>query len=555
MLGGCGSGSPQAQWLGADPAQQGAASCTLAIGHHLRWASGSVNGDNPELQTFWRLMLDAGVDLYLAGHNHNMQRYLPLDADGRPDPGGLRQIIVGTGGRDISGLTPSGLDPEVEAFANTFGVLRLVLAAGTYEWSFISEPGDPQTDSGSAACVPGPANAPSLAVDDTAATPAATAVAIPVLDNDFDANGAGTPNSDLDPASVTVLIPPANGTAVPDPATGQITYTPNPGFSGDDPFTYQVADLAGALSDPATVVVTVASPPPSQLTFAPTDDTYVKETSPTKMYGARTEVRIDASSRKETLLRFDLNGIAGATVTGVRLRLYALNSSPVGGDVFVLPDTSWDEDTVTWNTAPAAGGLMGSFAPSVAGSWQEADVTGLVFADGPVAVRITSTSSSSADYTSKENANGFGAELIVELGGPPDGTPLTRPSNLLAMVHDVGTAMGRDERKGPLIDTPSLLELPGAVGPPLRPVADAGGELHGRPEAIVVLGDGLSRVEADADPVPRPASVAFGWPDATVVGRKRCEGLLVKSSSTRSGSASCHAMSSAKGAAPSGAER
>ncbi len=234
MPGGYGPGSPQAQWLAADLAQNSAFSCTVAIGHHPRWASGSVNGDNPELQTFWCLMVDAGVDLYLAGHNHNMQRYLPLDAAGLPDPSGPRQIIIGTGGRDISGLTAAGLDPEVEAFANTFGVLRIALRAGSYDWSFISEPGDPKTDAGSAACVAAPTNAAPLAVTDAATTPADTAVVVPVLLNDLDVNGSGSPN--LDPASVTVVTPPTGGQTLVDPASGQITYLPDPDFSGDDPF-------------------------------------------------------------------------------------------------------------------------------------------------------------------------------------------------------------------------------------------------------------------------------------------------------------------------------
>jgi hypothetical protein len=58
----------------------------------------------------------------------------------------------------------------------------------------------------------------------------------------------------LDVSSVTVVVAPANGAAVVN-ADGTITYTPNPGFSGVDTFTYSVEGST------ATVTVNVAAPP------------------------------------------------------------------------------------------------------------------------------------------------------------------------------------------------------------------------------------------------------------------------------------------------------
>ncbi len=91
-------------------------------------------------------------------------------------------------------------------------------------------------------------NEPPVANDDAAATLEDTAVTIEVLANDQDPNG--------DPLTVTVLAPPTSGTAEVNP-DGSITYTPNPGFTGDDTFTYQIDDGRGGL-DTATVDVTVA---------------------------------------------------------------------------------------------------------------------------------------------------------------------------------------------------------------------------------------------------------------------------------------------------------
>jgi len=88
------------------------------------------------------------------------------------------------------------------------------------------------------------------AVDDVAtATPGST-VTITVTSNDSDADG--------DALSVTILTPPANGTAtlVDSGSNGQIVYRPNAGFSGTDSFTYRVSDGKGGNAT-ATVTVTV----------------------------------------------------------------------------------------------------------------------------------------------------------------------------------------------------------------------------------------------------------------------------------------------------------
>ena len=97
-----------------------------------------------------------------------------------------------------------------------------------------------------------PVNDAPTAADDTATTGEETPVAIDVLVNDVDADGA------LDPASVTVTVAPAHGTTSVDPATGVITYTPDPSYNGPDTLTYQVCDDGTpALCASATVTIDV----------------------------------------------------------------------------------------------------------------------------------------------------------------------------------------------------------------------------------------------------------------------------------------------------------
>ena len=93
-----------------------------------------------------------------------------------------------------------------------------------------------------------------VAGDDTAITPIATPVDISVLANDTD-------DGVLDPTTVTVGAPPANGTTAVDGGTGVITYTPTASFTGTDSFTYTVADTMGLVSNAATVTITVLPSP------------------------------------------------------------------------------------------------------------------------------------------------------------------------------------------------------------------------------------------------------------------------------------------------------
>jgi Ca2+-binding RTX toxin-like protein len=96
-------------------------------------------------------------------------------------------------------------------------------------------------------------NQPPVAENDQVNTGFETAIIIAVLANDSDPDGT------LDPATVTIVDQPTRGTAEVNP-DGTITYTPNPGESGEDSFTYTVADDQGAVSNPATVDVTVDPP-------------------------------------------------------------------------------------------------------------------------------------------------------------------------------------------------------------------------------------------------------------------------------------------------------
>jgi acid phosphatase type 7 len=138
----------QLQWLRADLAAH-PARCTLAYWHHPRY-SGGMHGSNA-LAGVWNDLMAAGVDLALAGHDHDYQRFGPMDDAGRVDPArGIRSFVVGTGGR---ALRPVGWTSGQEVgHTGTFGVLRLALHPGGYDWRFLPAAPGTFTDSGTDAC-------------------------------------------------------------------------------------------------------------------------------------------------------------------------------------------------------------------------------------------------------------------------------------------------------------------------------------------------------------------------------------------------------------------
>ena len=112
--------------------------CELAYWHHPRWSSGSVHGSEDLMGPLWLKLFRHGVDVALTGHDHLYERFALMDALGiRAPRTGIRQFIVGTGGRSLyaAGLPIPGSQKVID---DTFGVLRLQLHPGSYSWRFVA---------------------------------------------------------------------------------------------------------------------------------------------------------------------------------------------------------------------------------------------------------------------------------------------------------------------------------------------------------------------------------------------------------------------------------
>jgi hypothetical protein len=145
-----GVGSPQEQWLRADLAAN-QRTCTLAYWHRPRFSSGD-HGNDSSFQPFWQALYEYGADVVLNGHDHNYERFAPQDPTGKADPRGIREFVVGTGGRSLRSFQTVRANSEVRN-STTWGVLKLSLHPTSYDWEFVPIAGQSFRDTGSAACV------------------------------------------------------------------------------------------------------------------------------------------------------------------------------------------------------------------------------------------------------------------------------------------------------------------------------------------------------------------------------------------------------------------
>ena len=105
------------------------------------------------MNAIWSLLAQHGVDLILTGHDHDYQRWVPLNATGDPDPAGMTQFVVGTGGHGIQNFIRSDnrLAKGFDTAPYAFGALRLELNQDGAAYQFINIQGL-TLDSGSVAC-------------------------------------------------------------------------------------------------------------------------------------------------------------------------------------------------------------------------------------------------------------------------------------------------------------------------------------------------------------------------------------------------------------------
>jgi acid phosphatase type 7 len=144
----CGKNSPQEKWLRAD-LETSNARCTLMVWHVPRWSSGPVSTNRNSIN-LWNIAVDYNVEVVISGHNHMYERFAPMDKEGKLDPKGVQEFVVGTGGSPLFDFGPIVTNSEVQ-YNQSNGVILFRLYSETYSWQFISTEGE-FTDVGSGSC-------------------------------------------------------------------------------------------------------------------------------------------------------------------------------------------------------------------------------------------------------------------------------------------------------------------------------------------------------------------------------------------------------------------
>jgi FtsP/CotA-like multicopper oxidase with cupredoxin domain len=143
---------------------------------------------------------------------------------------------------------------------------------GTAQFSYRATDGTDTSAPATVSITVTPVNDPPVTVADSYTTTAGTALSVAapgVLANDSDID------STLIRVRNTQVIPPTNGTLQMF-STGYFIYTPNPGFTGVDSFTYTARDDLNAVSNASVVSITVDPAPGNQAPVAVDDYKWMK---------------------------------------------------------------------------------------------------------------------------------------------------------------------------------------------------------------------------------------------------------------------------------------
>ena len=111
--------------------------CTIAYWHHPRFSSG-WHGSDRKLGPMWQLLFDNAVELVLGGHDHDYERFRPMNPAGVVDTTtGMTQIVAGTGGEELRGFDDVIHPNSAYRIEGRAGVLLLTLGAAEYRSAFL----------------------------------------------------------------------------------------------------------------------------------------------------------------------------------------------------------------------------------------------------------------------------------------------------------------------------------------------------------------------------------------------------------------------------------
>ena len=157
------------------------------------------------------------------------------------------------------------------------------------------------------------------------------------------------------------------------------------------------------------------------------EDVTVAPQSPTSVYPDANDLAC-GSGDGTTYLKFDLSALTGSVKKATLYVHSQTNSSAAGtgADVDAVADTSWSENTLTWNARPTLGAELDRIDGVTPDSWYTADVSSAVKGPGKFAFSLAprSTDLDTAHFLSKEASPTLKPYLllqVLEVDGDGDG--------------------------------------------------------------------------------------------------------------------------------------
>ncbi|HEX3049478.1 MAG TPA: DNRLRE domain-containing protein [Aggregatilineaceae bacterium] len=219
-----------------------------------------------------------------------------------------------------------------------------------------------------------------------------------------------------------------------DTPTPTVTYTPSDTPTSTATYTPSDTPTSTATYTPSNTPTNTPIPPPVR-SFAAIGDTQVKLINPNSNYGAldTLRARLTSSEDIDSYLKFDVTGVDGP-ILSAKLRLFVSDGSDSGGSLYLVSNnyrdtsTPWLELGLTWNNAPLMSGTpLGILPAVVTGTWVELDVSAVVTGNGTYSFGLTTDSSNSVLYNSKEALQDR-PELVLEVNSGSVSTPTNTPT-------------------------------------------------------------------------------------------------------------------------------
>jgi hypothetical protein len=225
----------------------------LAMWHQPRFTSLGEHGPRADEAAIWDVLVGAGTDIVMQGHNHFYERFAKMNGNGAVAATGIRSFIAGAGGNQTYPITSAAANSQFHNDID-YGVLKLTLHANSYDWGFVESGRGFQNsthfdtgrkgvvvDSGTDVTNKTVGPSPTSTVTTTSGPPPTTTTAPPTTTTTSTAPPTTTTTTTAPPTTTTP--PPTTTTAPPATVTKHFVANESGAYSEATALGYNVHDI------------------------------------------------------------------------------------------------------------------------------------------------------------------------------------------------------------------------------------------------------------------------------------------------------------------------